>query len=248
MISLESCENLEKGRKRFLKDAFDEDLPVLSDFNEAFNIVVTKRIVSVSERDLDIFIMYYFQGKTCKQIGEIEELCTQRISDVVRKVLRRFHSQVCKAYFTHGVDYAESEIESIRNASKEVKTFKALGLSEESISGLEKNGIRDLKSLYSKLLSGIHNLGVSEGDALKLFSLNDSDISDILESTDCFKSIEVLGLSCRTYNCLMRSGYRTIESLRGLHRSELLKVRNMGNRCIDELADKCKSFGIELEV
>lgn len=248
MISLESCENLEKGRKRFLKDVFDENLPILPDFNEAFNIVVTKRIISISERNIDIFIMYYFQGKTCREIGEIEGISAQRVSELVHRVLRRFRSKVCKMYFTHGVDYAETKLENIKNVSTEIKTFETLGLSVNSILGLEKNGIKDMQSLYSELLSIIHSFGVSEEDALKLFNLNSVEISDIVESAECSVPIEMLGLSCRTYNSLMRNGYRTVESIRGLKRKDFLKIRNMGNKGIDELVQRCKDFGIELEV
>lgn len=48
--------------------------------------------------------------------------------------------------------------------------------------------------------------------------------------------IDVLGLSGRVYNCLKRAGVDTVGQLAKMSRRELLEVRNMGHRGIDEIS------------
>lgn len=47
--------------------------------------------------------------------------------------------------------------------------------------------------------------------------------------------IEELNLSVRAYNCLMRAGVDTVEKLRSLSDEELMRVRNLGKTCFDEI-------------
>lgn len=49
------------------------------------------------------------------------------------------------------------------------------------------------------------------------------------------KPIAELGLSVRAYNCLTRSGYETVGDIWNATESDLLKVRNLGKRCADEI-------------
>ena len=44
-----------------------------------------------------------------------------------------------------------------------------------------------------------------------------------------------LGLSIRSYNCLKRAGINTVEELREKTKAELMKVRNLGPRSLEEV-------------
>jgi DNA-directed RNA polymerase subunit alpha len=50
--------------------------------------------------------------------------------------------------------------------------------------------------------------------------------------------IEELNLSVRSYNCLRRAGINTVEELKGKTEDELMKVRNLGKRNLDEVLEK----------
>lgn len=52
------------------------------------------------------------------------------------------------------------------------------------------------------------------------------------------RRIEDLNLSVRAYNCLKRAGIDTIEQLKGCNQDELLRIRNLGKKCIDEITYK----------
>lgn len=58
--------------------------------------------------------------------------------------------------------------------------------------------------------------------------------------------IEYLDLSVRAFNCLQRSGIKTVSDLVHQDRRDLSKVRNMGKKSIEEVINKLKSLGFDL--
>ena len=73
---------------------------------------------------------------------------------------------------------------------------------------------------------------------------NNTEIKTDNEETADYRKgvIENLELSVRSYNCLKRAGINTIGELEGLTVVELLKVRNLGLRCISEIYEKLNEF------
>lgn len=51
-----------------------------------------------------------------------------------------------------------------------------------------------------------------------------------------------LDLSVRSYNCLWRAGIRTLKDLSELSREDLLKIRNLGRSCADEIEKSLKAL------
>lgn len=60
------------------------------------------------------------------------------------------------------------------------------------------------------------------------------------------KSIDELELSVRSYNCLKRAGINTVEDLCAKSMDDLMKVRNMGRKSLDEILNKLESMGLFL--
>ena len=58
--------------------------------------------------------------------------------------------------------------------------------------------------------------------------------------------IEEMDLSVRSYNCLKRAGVNTIEDLIKKSRNDMLKVKNLGIKSIDEVIQKLESYGLSL--
>ncbi len=63
----------------------------------------------------------------------------------------------------------------------------------------------------------------------------------ILEMT-----IEELDLSVRSFNCLKRAGINTVEDLTNKTEEDMMKVRNLGKKSLDEVIKKLHSFGLDL--
>ena len=57
--------------------------------------------------------------------------------------------------------------------------------------------------------------------------------------------IEELELSVRSYNCLKRAGITTVQDLANKSESEMMKVRNLGKKSLDEVVNKLHSLGLE---
>ena len=58
--------------------------------------------------------------------------------------------------------------------------------------------------------------------------------------------IEELELSVRTYNCLKREGVASVGELRRKTESELLEIRNFGQKSVDEVREKLAGMGLTL--
>ena len=61
-------------------------------------------------------------------------------------------------------------------------------------------------------------------------------------------SIDELELSVRSYNCLKRAGINTVEELTNKTSGDMMKVRNLGRKSLEEVLAKLKELGLSLNV
>ena len=59
-------------------------------------------------------------------------------------------------------------------------------------------------------------------------------------------NIEDLDLSVRPLNCLKRAGITTVEDLIKRSEDDMLKVRNLGRKSLDEVIEKLAGMGLSL--
>jgi len=60
-------------------------------------------------------------------------------------------------------------------------------------------------------------------------------------------SIEELDLSVRSYNCLKRAGINSVEDLANKTEEDMIKVRNLGRKSLEEVLNKMADLGLELK-
>jgi len=60
-------------------------------------------------------------------------------------------------------------------------------------------------------------------------------------------SIEEMDLSVRSYNCLKRAGINTVEDLVNKTEDEMIKVRNLGRKSLEEVLKRLEDFGLTLK-
>ncbi|MBQ1263266.1 MAG: DNA-directed RNA polymerase subunit alpha [Oscillospiraceae bacterium] len=70
---------------------------------------------------------------------------------------------------------------------------------------------------------------------------DDKSHEKILEMT-----IEELDLSVRSFNCLKRAGIKTVEDLTKKTEEEMMRVRNLGKKSLEEVINKLHSLGYDL--
>ena len=61
-------------------------------------------------------------------------------------------------------------------------------------------------------------------------------------------TIEELDLSVRSFNCLKRAGINTVEDLTNKTEEDMMKVRNLGRKSLEEVLAKLNSLGFDLHV
>ena len=81
----------------------------------------------------------------------------------------------------------------------------------------------------------------SMGDPEILVSATENKQVKVLEM-----AIEDMDLSVRSYNCLKRANINTIEDLTKKSKDDMLKVRNLGLKSLEEVINKLESYGLGL--
>ena len=61
-------------------------------------------------------------------------------------------------------------------------------------------------------------------------------------------TIEELDLSVRSFNCLKRAGINTVEDLISKTEEEMMKVRNLGRKSLEEVINKMETLGLSLKM
>lgn len=114
---------------------------------------------------------------------------------------------------------------------------------------VETNGTMSAKevvSLASKIVDEHINLFVDMvdymGDVDILVSHEEDKPVKVMEM-----SIEDMDLSVRSYNCLKRANINTIEDLTRKTKDDMLKVRNLGLKSLEEVINKLESMGLSLK-
>ena len=85
------------------------------------------------------------------------------------------------------------------------------------------------------------NLSQEAMDAEIMVEKDDKGKEKALEMT-----IEELDLSVRSFNCLKRAGINTVEDLVNKSEDEMMKVRNLGRKSLEEVIAKLQSLGFDL--
>lgn len=100
-------------------------------------------------------------------------------------------------------------------------------------------------SLAAKVLSEHLSLFIDLSENAKnaevMIEKEDNEKEKVLEM-----NIDELELSVRSYNCLKRAGINTVEELTNRTSEDMMKVRNLGRKSLEEVLAKLKELGLQL--
>ena len=103
----------------------------------------------------------------------------------------------------------------------------------------------DAVSLAAKVLCEHLNLFIDLSENTKnlevMVEKEDNEKEKVMEM-----NIDELELSVRSYNCLKRAGINTVEELCNRTPEDMMKVRNLGRKSLEEVLAKLKELGLEL--
>ena len=104
----------------------------------------------------------------------------------------------------------------------------------------------DALSLSSKIITEHMNLFTDLSDDIAntdiMVEKEEEKKDKVLETT-----IEELDLSVRSFNCLKRANIDTVEDLTNRTEEDMIKVRNLGKKSLEEVIQKLQSLGLSLK-
>ena len=114
----------------------------------------------------------------------------------------------------------------------EVWTNRAIA-PDEAVSLAAKIMMEHLK-LFTDLTESVDNVEI-------MVEKEEESINRLMEMT-----VEELDLSVRSYNCLKRAGINTVEELIRRTEEDMMKVRNLGKKSLQEVKEKLAELGLSL--
>ena len=150
-----------------------------------------------------------------------------------------------------GIIYTDSIYTPVYNVSYSVENTRVGSNTDYDKLTLEvlTNGTISAKeavSLAAKILNDHLNLFVNLSDEAKnteiMIESKETVKEKVLEMT-----IEELDMSVRSFNCLKRAGIDTLEDLTNKTEEDMIKVRNLGKKSLEEVIQKLHSLGLDLK-
>ena len=108
------------------------------------------------------------------------------------------------------------------------------GEKNKQLAGNNVIGVLPVDSIYTPVLKVNYTVDNTRVDQI-------TDYDKVLEMT-----IEELDLSVRSFNCLKRAGINTVEDLISKSEDDMMKVRNLGRKSLEEVIQKLESLGFGL--
>lgn len=138
--------------------------------------------------------------------------------------LKKVNFEVESTRVGQSIDFDKLVLEVVTNGS----------MSAKEILSLSAKLVNDHLSLFIDLVESMNS------QSILVSSKEDKQIK-LLEM-----SIEDMDLSVRSYNCLKRANINTVEDLTKKSEEDMLKVKNLGRKSLDEVINKLTSYGLSL--
>ncbi|GGO66121.1 DNA-directed RNA polymerase subunit alpha [Microbacterium nanhaiense] len=105
---------------------------------------------------------------------------------------------------------------------------------------------RDAVASAGRTLVELFGLARELNEEAEGIEIGPAPVAEVL-TTELSMPIEDLDLSVRSYNCLKREGINTVSELVALSETQLMNIRNFGQKSVDEVRDKLISLGLSLK-
>lgn len=204
------------------------------------------------EKDI-VYLKLGFKSNqmTFREVGNVYNLSHERVRQIFVKGIRRCrHPQNIRLLYLTYSDLDQCNIHKVTRAV------------------LYRNGIRTASDIITACQNKEHILSLCknlqyQNDICKFIAsyicISQSDARHVITvylekpvAISCSMELEELNLSVRAYNCLRRTGMKTVEDLidfcKDNPEKELRKIRNFGTKCIQELLPILKKYHLYEEI
>jgi len=150
-----------------------------------------------------------------------------------------------------GVIYTDSIYTPVYSANYTVENTRVGNITDydKLTLTISTNGTINAKeavSLAAKILNEHLNLFVELSDEAKNMDVM-VDREETIKEKVLEMTIEELDMSVRSFNCLKRAGIDTVEDLTNKTEEDMIKVRNLGKKSLEEVIQKLQSLGLSLK-
>ena len=188
-------------------------------------------LANLTNREADVIRKRYIDMKTLKEIGSDFGVGNERIRQIEAKALRKMRREQCLKLFQRGawqwmMDLVDQEAD-----------YKARRMVGQMVSN----------ELQFRLERAERILDEREAEKLRI-AMEDEEMRQAggKAHLDSIK-IEELDLTVRSYNCLKRGGVDTVGDITEKTYGELMKVRNLGRKSLNEIVQKIAEMGLKLK-
>ena len=215
----------------FMLDISPVDIPDLAVAGDRIDKLIQSAYFT--NKEIKIFYAYFLDtdNTTLRKVGSEVNLSIERVRQVLRRTCRklyRFRAEIIGVKdLKSQKELLKAEIESL---TKEVEALKR-----------EKTDLLSAQSnLFNDILHIQESINTCVDTYAEKFEKHTTETPTIL--------VADMGFSVRAYNCLIRAGYRTLESLKSLTFNDLLHIRNMGRRSATEVKTILyEKYGVKIE-
>lgn len=173
-------------------------------------------IAALTEREQTVLKRRYQERMTYKAIGEEFGCSGSRVQQILAKSLRKMRHPSRYRYITRGI--------------------------QGYIGALVDERIESMTDKFETLYQRNYERGYAEGYADAIAKEAAAHETPTPQDTP----LEDLNLSVRAYNCLFRANIKTLSAISKMTGNDLLAVRNMGRKCVQEVIDVCATYGITI--
>ena len=180
--------------------------------------------------------------KTLEEVGKELSVTRDRVRQIEAKALRRLRHQSRIKHFQPVIISKLKENEYISDEEKDELTILEQDIWNSNLI-FRHNSIDDVdfdKEKFDIIISIKEKINIRKEEAER------ASKKERLPQGVKNISIDEMNFSVRTYSCLRRGCISTLEELSNTTESDLMKIRNLGTKSMEEIVSKLDEYGIKL--
>lgn len=190
-----------------------------------------KALTILTEREQQVIDAYYRRGLNLEEAGREQNVTRERLRQISAKAVRKLRHPARKKLILYGLEMSKemSEVGRLR-AELTAETYALTQWQAELDARAELLGYRERKQIGTPEFDD--EAGSSEQDQAS------HGLQNIW--------IDELQLSVRSYNCLRRACIDTVADILELSQEDMIHVRNLGRKSMEEIIRKMHSMGLKM--
>lgn len=212
--------------------AMNEIVPCIKikdEYEDHILVGLTAALAALSVEEETLILLRYKYGESFSALGRTYDLTHEAVRQKIKKAIKKLMQPPYRNLVEYGID-GYIDMQAAEQAKEKVKIY----LQDEYLRGYS-DGVMAQKQIEELVRKQQEELVRKQQENI-VFQGTDPSVLAL--------TIDDLDLSVRTYNCLKRAGIITVADMLRLDEEKICKIRNLGLKCVDELARKLAQKGI----